>query len=189
MTCIVGIVEKRTKSIYIGGDSAGVAGLSITHRKDPKVFINNGYIIGFTSSFRMGQLLMFSNLPEYNTRLIPEYEFMVRIFIPFIKTVFEENGYAKQYEDGEAKGGTFLVGFRGKLFVIEDDYQVGENFLNYASVGCGSDLALGALYASDVHKPAVDTEQRVITALEAAAKFSGGVVEPYKILKLTCKKL
>jgi len=189
MTCIVGVIEKRTKTIYMGGDSAGVAGLSIIQRKDPKVFVVNGYIIGFTSSFRMGQLLMFSEPPEFTSKTMSEYEFMVRIFIPYIKERFEQNGYEKRYDDGESKGGTFLVGFRGKLFTVEDDFQVGENFLNYASVGCGSDMALGSLFTTDIWASKIETERRIITALESAAKFSGGVCEPYKILKLTCKKL
>jgi 20S proteasome alpha/beta subunit len=57
MTCIVGIIDKET--IYLGGDSAGTAGYGQSIRKDKKVFIkDNKFIIGFTSSFRMGQLLM-----------------------------------------------------------------------------------------------------------------------------------
>ena len=38
MTCIVGYLDKKTKKVTIGGDSAGVAGLDITIRKDEKVF-------------------------------------------------------------------------------------------------------------------------------------------------------
>lgn len=30
MTCIVGYLDKKTKKVTIGGDSAGVAGLDIT---------------------------------------------------------------------------------------------------------------------------------------------------------------
>jgi len=58
MTCIVGLVENG--KVYIGGDSAGVAGLDITTRKDEKVFQKENMIFGFTSSFRMGQILRYS---------------------------------------------------------------------------------------------------------------------------------
>lgn len=51
MTAIVGLVEKG--NVYIGGDSAGVAGLSISIRGDEKVFKVGPFIMGFTSSFRM----------------------------------------------------------------------------------------------------------------------------------------
>lgn len=55
MTCIVGLVENN--KVYIGGDSAGVAGLSLMKRADEKVFKKDEFIFGFTSSFRMGQLI------------------------------------------------------------------------------------------------------------------------------------
>ncbi len=57
MTCIVGVVKDGV--VYIGGDSAGVSGLRLIKRKDSKVFKRKGFIIGYTSSFRMGQLLRF----------------------------------------------------------------------------------------------------------------------------------
>jgi len=62
MTCIVGLIDKESKKIYMGGDSAGVANYSLSVRKDPKVFKRYGFIFGFTSSFRMGQLLMCSTI-------------------------------------------------------------------------------------------------------------------------------
>lgn len=61
MTCIVGLVDKG--SIYMGGDSAGVAGLSVTTRADEKVFLNGPFIMGFTTSFRMGQILRYKFVP------------------------------------------------------------------------------------------------------------------------------
>lgn len=47
MTCIVGL--KHENSVWIGGDSAGVAGLSVTIRKDPKVFVRDK--VPFRNSF------------------------------------------------------------------------------------------------------------------------------------------
>ena len=49
--------------MYIGGDRAGVAGLSLTVRADEKVFQNGEFLMGFTTSFRMGQLLRYSLKP------------------------------------------------------------------------------------------------------------------------------
>ena len=42
MTCIVGLVEKG--NVYIGGDSAGVGGYSLTVRADRKVFRNGDFV-------------------------------------------------------------------------------------------------------------------------------------------------
>ena len=44
MTCIVGLVHEGV--VYIGGDSAGVAGLSLTVRADEKVFRNSDFFDG-----------------------------------------------------------------------------------------------------------------------------------------------
>ena len=58
MTAIVGLV--KSGSVYIGGDSAGVCGTSLTVRADAKVFRKKRYVFGFTTSFRMGQLIRYS---------------------------------------------------------------------------------------------------------------------------------
>ena len=50
MTCIVGVAHKG--AVYIGGDSAAVAGWALTCRADHKVFKNGDFVMGFTTSFR-----------------------------------------------------------------------------------------------------------------------------------------
>ena len=60
MTCIVGLVHEGV--VYIGGDSAGVAGLSLVVRAD-EMFRNGDFLMGFTTSFRMGQLLRYKLYP------------------------------------------------------------------------------------------------------------------------------
>ena len=58
MTCIVAIAEKNV--VYVGADSLGSNGNKIITRKDTKIFIRKPFIFGFTSSYRMGQLLRYS---------------------------------------------------------------------------------------------------------------------------------
>ncbi|KKN17732.1 hypothetical protein LCGC14_0962700, partial [marine sediment metagenome] len=58
MTCIVGFIDDGGKA-WMGGDSAGVAGHHTHPRRDPKVFRVGPVLIGYTSSFRMGQLLRY----------------------------------------------------------------------------------------------------------------------------------
>jgi ATP-dependent protease HslVU (ClpYQ) peptidase subunit len=174
MTCIVGLLENG--NIYMGGDSAGVGGYSLSTRKDEKVFINGEFIFGFTTSFRMGQLLRYSLDPPERYPKIDVYKFMVNDFINAVRKCLKDGGYAQKDKEEEL-GGTFLVGYQGRLFEIEDDYQVAEVFENYASCGCGFDLALGSLFSTEGQEP----EKRVRMALEAAAKFSAGVSPPFNI--------
>ena len=53
MTAIAGLVHDG--KVYIGGDSAGVAGMDLHLRSDPKVFTVGEFVIGYTTSFRMGR--------------------------------------------------------------------------------------------------------------------------------------
>lgn len=173
MTCIVGLEEKD--AVYIGGDSAGVSGLSVSIRADEKVFTNGPFVMGFTTSFRMGQLLRFKLDPPKQTVSTDDYKYMVTDFIDAVRKCFTDNGFGTT-----SAGGTFLVGYNGKLYTIHSDFQVGIPSIAYAAVGCGSDLALGAMYALPDKKP----EQRIKAALNAASTFSGGVAPPYVIMKL-----
>ena len=176
MTCIVGIAEGGY--VWIGGDSAGVAGLSLTHRKDIKVFRNGPFIMGFTSSFRMGQLLAHAFRPPKRHADTDVYAFMVTDFIDAVRSCLKAGGYAEAHNSVE-RGGTFLVGYEGRLFKIEGDYQVGESLTGYDACGCGEDFALGSLY-STTGPP----EFRLNLALQAAAEFSAGVCGPFNMVAL-----
>lgn len=178
MTCIVGYLDKETEEAIIGGDSAGVDGMNITIRKDEKVFKVGDFIIGCTSSFRMIQLLRFSfNPPEVKEKDI--YEYMCTNFIDSVRECFKNGGYLQKYTDGDEKGGTFLVAYKNRLFRIEDDFQVAENLNGIDAVGCGSNYALGALYA--LEKQDLTPKEKVLKSLEAASFFSAGVSEPFII--------
>jgi hypothetical protein len=171
MTAIVGLVDNG--NVYIGGDSAGVAGLSVTVRSDEKVFINGPFIIGGTSSFRMLNLLRYKLSPAAQTVHQSDSEYLCTSFIDSVRKCFTDNGYGTASE-----GGTFLVGYKGKLYKIGSDFQVGEPHKNFEACGCGTDLSLGSLFTSTGNP-----EDRVKTALAAAAAFSGGVCAPFVILK------
>jgi len=54
MTCIIGIVDKDTKDIYMAGDSAATGDVAKSVVKYSKVFIRDKFIIGFCGSARMG---------------------------------------------------------------------------------------------------------------------------------------
>jgi ATP-dependent protease HslVU (ClpYQ) peptidase subunit len=176
LTVIVGIAQDG--HVCIGGDSAGIAGLDLTVRTDQKVFRNGDFIFGFTSSFRMGQLLRYAFRPPDHDPRVPTEKYMVTTFIDAVRTCLKQGGYATTRDGGEA-GGTFVVGYVGALYVVESDYQVGIPAAGYAAVGCGDSVALGALYATN-DKP---VRERVEIALAAAERFSAGVCGPFTILE------
>lgn len=182
MTCIVGL--KHEGIVYIGGDSAGVSGLDVTIRADTKVFINGPFVMGFTTSFRMGQLLRYS-LPILDPPNGPALEqFMVTTFIEAVRGVLKKGGVTK-IDNSVESGGTFIVGVHGRLFTVFDDFQVAESTKPYEACGCGGDYAKGSLFMTEeshIYRPY--PRLRVRKALEAAEEFSGGVIRPFTILDL-----
>lgn len=185
MTCIVAC--KGESSIVIAGDSAGVAGLNVTIRKDPKVFENGDFCIGFTSSFRMGQILMDTKLPS-NTTGIDDFKFMRTHFVAAIKKAFVKHGFGKEHGDEGHEGGTFIVVFNNTIFEINDDFQVGIPEDRFTSVGSGEEIAKGAMYAAleiyGEQNPAIVCE----IALKAATRFNAGVRPPFNSLEIPFKE-
>lgn len=177
MTAVVGLVHGG--SVYIGGDSAGVAGMSLTVRADTKVFRKKRYLFGFTTSFRMGQLIRYSlKLPKPPRDLD---RFMATTFVDALRDCLKAGGWAAKENDRE-EGGTFLVGVDGHLFTVYSDYQVAKAADGFAAVGCGDEIALGALFATA--RTGLRPRRRVMGALAAAERFSAGVRGPFVCLKL-----
>lgn len=177
MTCIVGFAKEG--KVYIGGDSAGVSGLSISIRSDEKVFRIGPFIMGFTSSFRMGQLLRYCFDCPAHPEGVDDMTYMVRHFIPAVKTCFKEGGYgtisSETKKPAGDEGGRFMVGYNGNLYVIHGDFQVGKITDNIASVGCGDEVALGAMYGLSHLYP----RERILKALEITTHLNAGVRPPF----------
>lgn len=186
MTCIVGFIDKNN-DIYIGADSSGVDGhYNIRERLDSKVFIKNNMIFGFTSSFRMGQLIRYQLVIPEQLPSKDDYTYMCTDFIEAIIKCFKDHGYAKIH-DNEIIGGFFLVGYKGKLYQIECDFQVAQINCNYDACGCGESYAMGAmevLNRVDFMNKGYTAELRIKEALSIAEKFSAGVSKPFNILCL-----
>lgn len=177
MTCIAALVHKGT--VYMGGDSAGVGSYSLTVRADEKVFLRGPFLMGFTTSFRMGQLLRYSFDAPKQGDSQDTYGFMVTAFVDAVRKCLKDGGYAKKDNEVES-GGTFLVGYQGRIFKVDSDYQVGEAADGFDAAGCGHDIACGALYATSGQTPM----RRIQTALAAAERLNAGVRGPFTILKL-----
>ena len=69
---------------------------------------------------------------------------------------------------------------------MDSDFQIGIPVDNYASIGCGSDLALGSLHTTDSllgvgEFKKLTPELRIKLALTAASTFSTGVLPPFII--------
>jgi 20S proteasome alpha/beta subunit len=178
MTCIVGF--EYNGKVWIGGDSAGVAGDFINARSDKKVFCIPPFIFGFSGSYRMGQILRYHfEPPQLKTE--PDFDlerFMVVDFVEAFRSTLKKYGWQKADDEGDACT-SFLVGVQGQLYKIEGNFQIGKSLKPYNSVGAGYEIAMGALYAT--YKLDATVEEKLTIALSAAQEFCSAVREPFHI--------
>lgn len=181
MTCIVGFVQGDT--VWLGGDSAGTnSWLDQMIYESPKVFRNDTMLIGSCGNARQAQLLRYAlKIPDHDPRMDIE-KYMVKTFIEAVRECFGTGGVRRKEHDVETSLGHFIVGYRGRLFVVYEDFQVRIPRAPYAAVGCAHQIAHGALFASD---HIADGRARVELALRAAEEFSAGVRGPFHIEALT----
>lgn len=181
MTCVVGLVDNG--KVWIGADSLSADGYSMTIRRDPKVFRNGQMLFGFTSSWRMGQLLRFSLAIPAPSKGQDVDAYMATTFVNAVRECLRTGGYARKKDEVESAG-TFLVGYEGRLMRVESDYQVGENVDPFDACGAGQDVALGAFYATAGLRR-MTPRRRLLVALKAAQRFSAAVREPFLIKSLS----
>ena len=175
MTCIIGL--EHDGYVYIGGDSAAVGGWTTQPIRHPKVFHNGDFILGYTTSFRMGELLQYQwKPPEYNDD-ITILEFMHTDVIESIRQTFKDFGYSR-IENNKEKGGSFLIGFKDSLFGVDSDFQIKQMLYEFTACGSGQDVALGAMYVLSQKHP----DTMILKALKASAQFQGGVMPPFHIV-------
>ncbi len=180
MTCIIGLVEKGT--MYMGGDSAAVNSVyDLRVRVDEKVFRKGEFLVGFTSSYRMGQLLRYKLSPPAHPEGMDAHEYMASLFVEAVRECLKAGGY-QTTKDGVDTGGDFLVAYRGRLFCVDRNYQVTETLAPFGAVGCAHAYARGAMMA--LAATSLSPKRKVLRALEIAERCSAGVRAPFKVLTL-----
>lgn len=180
MTCIVGVIDGDR--IVMGGDSAGTEGMFQAPFATEKLFQNGEFLIGHTSDYRLGNLLRYRFTPPVPEEGSELHRYMATQFVDALRECLKAGGYAKREAEVES-GGVFLVGYRGRLFIVEDNYQVMEFLDAFGACGSGSEVASGALYASKE----LPAEERIKLALEAAARYNTHVCAPFIIKHLEQK--
>ena len=163
----------------MGGDSAAAAGWDMHQIANPKVFRRGEFVIGYTTSFRMGQLLEYGMLPEKQTGDQSNMAYMSTAFVDAVRKTLKDGGFTTINNSNE-QGGQFLVGYRGHLYIVQSGFSVTEYLTPYSAVGCGESYALGAMAIIDRDLP---PKKQIKRALKTAAYFSNGVTGPFYVLK------
>lgn len=178
MTVIIGIKEKNG-DVLIGADTQASNGSYRVNRKDPKIFEQGQYVVGFTTSYRYGQIIRHQALLPEPKPGYKDYDLICEI-VESIRAKTTEFGFNK-VDNNQVEGGRLLIAWHGNLFKIDDDYQYSEFQDDYFAIGSGYQFALGSLCESDGSR---NTYDRLRQALYAAYKFNPHVGKGNIIYKI-----
>lgn len=145
MTLIIGIdKEIDGKRVQImAGDKAGSNGFTKENNTKAKVFSRGKYAFGFTTSFRMGQLLEHATLSND----LPDWGKESNLYVSFVQWVrdtLKEGGYAT-ITSNEESGGTFIFHNGVSLYRVQDDFSILQHSDGLFAVGSGSYHALAIM--------------------------------------------
>lgn len=184
MTCIAGAI--KGDEVWIGGDAVAVHyGNAARVSTQAKVFQVGEFLIGSSGTLRVQQIIRYLFTPPAIEADLVTY--MVRVFVPALRTVIKENGGEITDSNGNSQlDGRYLVGVRGRLFEIDSSYAVFEAKANYAAVGCADQEALAAMFtATSLLAGDIEPRQIVERGLLAAVEFDTSIRPPFTILKLS----
>jgi ATP-dependent protease HslVU (ClpYQ) peptidase subunit len=171
MTCIVGIADGD--SVYMGGDRGVSDDNVILKMSRSKVTQHGDFIIGYSGSLGVGQLMEFITYPKV-TKATDVYKTIKIDLVEQVKSLYESHS-----RDIEDNGTDWLIGCKGRLFEFSSaDWGVLE--IQECSIGTGSPIALGSLYTSREieDNPII----RITYALNAACELSPTCSLPVDIL-------
>lgn len=179
MTCVVGI--EYDGRVYMASDSSSVSGWDKTSISFPKMFYVRGLMIGYTSSFRMGQILEYELDVPARASGESKIGYIIKSVVPAIRSVLKDHGYMGSDSERREYGGQLMIGCDGELFVVHSDFQVSRNSCGYAAIGVGAAYAYGSMFSSGNLAGDASPDVRLHEAMTAAAEFCIGVSGPISI--------
>ena len=161
MTAIA--VKRTSTEVIMSCDQLGSNGHGRTVVKTPKIFQVDGWLVGYTSSFRMGDLLRYTFTFPLAKPDLDEDVYMRTLFVTALRECLKAGGYAKT-ENGEESGGCFLVASKTNIYEVQADFSVLTVAREYHAVGSGAEVCLGAMFAGATPAEAIAAaESHIVT--------------------------
>ena len=176
MTCVVAIVDED-KNIHMGSDGLASDSHSQTIITDPKFFFVGEMLIGFAGSFRSAQVLQYQAFLPDRTELQEDLEYLIGSFIPAVRDVFAANGLYNVHDGAEIFEGEFLIGYRGKIYKMQNDFSLIHAVDDFAAIGAGGEVGNAVMYATNQMQ--LTCYERLALALESSAYQISTVKAPF----------
>lgn len=180
MTCIVGVEHKG--SVWMGGDSAATDNsFNRTIIKDPKVFIKNNVGFGVCGLPKVMDAVAHGlEIPTQKSGQT-DRQFLVSTLVPALREGLERfDCIEKHPEYGSIFHGSMLIGYRGKVYDLQSNFQFVHNSEGFASAGSGGELAKGSLIST---KGMSNPKKRILTALQVSTA-NAGVAPPFVVIQV-----
>ena len=174
MTCIIGLEHEG--KVYIGCDSISLNGWAKDITAVKKVFRKGDMLIGIAGNPRQMQLIQYGTTIRPQPDQMGAEEWLVVEVIERIRETFKVKGFTEN-DNGRETGASFLIGYRGKLYSVENGFQLCRSARGYTVMGVGDDFALGALQVL-VDTCVLEPVKFLTLALETAGILSSGVCGP-----------
>lgn len=193
MTAIIGM--ERDGVAYIGADSAASSDDLSTVIAEPKVFRKGEYVIGYSYSFRFGNLLQHAwdapGLPEsLRTNPAGIDAFMVNSVAQSIHTLLESRK-ALRSKDSNSETGCALIAIRGRLYEYERDGYILRTKDGIAATGSAYIALLASIKtlhscdwaAAPGGTGAMDVPSQLLAALRVAEDLTPSRVRaPFRVM-------
>lgn len=176
MTCVAGVVGKDGR-VWLMSDSAASNNGGLWLMRDSKVWTHGELALGMAGSFRGRDILQSKmSLPEVPPGINAEH-WLRTVFVDEVRKLFKDNGFETSTSHGQQTTQTYLlVGLRARLFIMRDDFGLGEEILDWTAIGSGAAEAAGSLFTSS--RFIEDPLERLTEALKAATLYNPGTVQP-----------
>ena len=178
MTCIIAFKDTMN-NVFLIGDKCGSNGNTKDICVEPKVFHKNGFMIGYTTSFYMGQLLKHVwEVPEKNDSEGVDY-YLHNTIRKSLINMFKINNFG-EHENGYNIGDFILI-YDSRIFTVYADMQIFEHKY-LSSVGCGDVAARAAIEAYLNSGVSIQPEDMLTSTMEIVSNICCGVSKDYDII-------
>ena len=181
MTCILATISKG--KVHMIGDMCGSNGF--THKnytKNVKVFKNGDFLVGYTTCYRMGQILEYSWETPTKSLDYSDDVYLYKHVVNSLKTAFDTNSFG--HKKGKSfSGGNFLLGWKGRILEVQDNLSILEHEY-FASVGCGEYFANASMATQmELGVNEDNPELFLSTALKVTSGLVTGVSSAYSYIQ------
>lgn len=179
MTCIVGI--EHNGKVIMAADSLAANAYSKCVLAEQKIFKVGKFLIGCAGSGRAAQVIKYSLKVANKKSNQTELEYMCKNFAEAARKVIYEGGVIASKDEADLVDSVILIGYMGKLYVMEGDFQILQIETSFAAIGSGENVALGAMYA--LQGAPIEPKKKLSIAIQAASYFVPSVGGPIHILE------